>query len=540
MFLAGAVPALAGPQGIEGLRKQALEHERLRQWDKACLAYDAILRLNRNLPEVKERLFFCLRRCYQVYRQDDRSFREVVDKLAYHQAVKVYQVVLARLLDGAVDRKPLTPTRLFRHGLDELHQALAEPAFLQRHLPAADPLKLEELREALRTTWRGKVARNQLEAAEMARQDTMQTISTLEAKETTASAIMMELTCGACYAVDRYTMYLTPTVFQELLESVKGEVADVGLRFMVQNNKVVVTAILARSAAAEAMPTLSPGDFIIRIDGKMTEALSIEAVQLLMQGRRGTKVVLEIHSPMGLRQVTLERRLIPLRSILPAEEMAQPTWFVREGIGYVRISHFQETTPQELDDVLAPMTKVGMKALIVDLRSNGGGHFEAAIETARRFLSTGVIASTQHPDPRQNRTYKARSSGALTVPMVVLVDGETASAAEVLAGALKEHKRATLVGNTTFGKSCLQGLFPLALSASPREVEIGGLKLTVARFCSPSGVPYTGRGVVPDITVERDQMAGSLDPRHERDNQLEEAIDEAQRLIDRARAPRPY
>src|SRR5207302_1152257 len=144
-----------------------------------------------------------------------------------------------------------------------------------------------------------------------------------------------------------------------------------------------------------------------------------------------------------------------------------------------------------------------------DLRGNAGGLVEVAIETARRFLPSGVIVSTQNHDPRHNTVYQASNPGALALPLVVLVDGDTASAAEVLAGALKDNKRARLVGQATYGKGCSQGL--LKLPAASGGVPTGAVRITVARLFSPSGAPYTGRGVVPHVVAPRRLMRDSLD-----------------------------
>src|SRR5205807_5092420 len=137
------------------------------------------------------------------------------------------------------------------------------------------------------------------------------------------------------------------------------------------------------------------------------------------------------------------------------------------------------------------------------------------VETARRFLPSGVIVSTQNQDPRHNTVYQARNPTALTLPLVVLVDGDTASAAEVLAGALKDNRRARLVGQATYGKGCSQKL--LRLPAGPGGLPTGAVRVTVARLFAPGGEPYTGRGVVPHVLAERRLMPDFLD---EEDHQL--------------------
>jgi carboxyl-terminal processing protease len=167
-----------------------------------------------------------------------------------------------------------------------------------------------------------------------------------------------------------------------------------------------------------------------------------------------------------------------------------------------------------------------MKTLIVDLRDNNGGIFESAIDTANRFLTNGIITSVLYQNPKENVIHHARNPNALNVPVVVLVDGDTASAAEVLAGALKDNDRATLIGQTTFGKGCTQCV--LKLPNATGGVPTGGMKLTIARFFSPKGVAYSGRGITPHIFID-DRLAQSQSGMLE-DAYLKRAIEELNRI----------
>jgi carboxyl-terminal processing protease len=142
-----------------------------------------------------------------------------------------------------------------------------------------------------------------------------------------------------------------------------------------------------------------------------------------------------------------------------------------------------------------------MKSLVLDLRGNPGGLFNSAVEVAEMFLPSGTIAFTESPIKKFKNAYKSQNPNAITMPLVVIVDGDTASAAEVLAGALKENGRATIVGTTTFGKGCIQCVLPLDTVPS-------GLKITVMKFFSPTNQPYSGRGVTPHVLVQADLMDG--------------------------------
>jgi carboxyl-terminal processing protease len=333
----------------------------------------------------------------------------------------------------------------------------------------------------------------------------------------------MEFACGACYALDEYTLYLTPNQLRELCDALRGEYAGVGLTLRHSDNKLVIAEIAPGSPAADvANPPLLKDDQVITIERKPVAQMSLEAAHELLDGPVGTSVDVEIYSPgMPMRTVNLRRRTLFMPSIVYHMK--------NERVGYLHIACFQDTTVQELDDALVALVKADMKALILDVRGNSGGLFEVAIDATRRFLATGIIASTQNTDPKFSSVYHARNPNALTLPLVVLIDGDTASAAEVLAGALKDNKRGRLVGQTTFGKGCTQCI--LKLPSASGGVPTGGMRLTVARFFSPDGLPYTGRGVNPHVPAERSFMnsMSNLDP------QMEAALFEAQRFLDSAR-----
>jgi C-terminal peptidase prc len=258
--------------------------------------------------------------------------------------------------------------------------------------------------------------------------------------------------------------------------------------------------------------------------------MTAEGAMRLLEGEVGSVVELVVAGPGGMNQRTLGLPRRPI--VLPSVEA--PPELQSGAVAYVRVNGFQENTLADLDSVLAALEKAGMRALILDLRGNSGGLFEVAVEVARRFLPKGTIVSTQHQDPSLNTTYYARSPAPFPrLPLVVLVDGETASSAEVLAGALKENRRARLVGQPTYGKGCSQGFLRLPpqglLKVQPEAggKATGGIRITVARFLSPSGEPYSGRGVAPHVPVESVDSDGDL--------QLARARNEALRLLDKAR-----
>jgi len=501
---------------LKELRERAEYFERQADWDKACEIYEAILRSDRNLPDIRRRYHHSLRRSWQNYRHRDPSFRKEVLGLEYGQAMRLYNLIQQTLLHESLDKKRVSARSLFRKGLEELRWALGDPAFLQAHLSAAKPLEIQSFQELLAKTWNAMPIGSAREAQRQVREVALAAHTILGLNATT---VILELACGACHALDEHTVYLTPTQFRELCSALKGETVGVGLTLMLHDDQLVIGEVISGSAAAELMPPLLPGDSVVSIDKKPAAQLPAEVAQEMLEGPAGSAVEIVVQSSvMGMRTVTLRRRAIFTRSVR----------YQVGTVGYLQITCFHEATLQELDDALLTLTKAGAKALILDLRGNGGGIFDVAIDAARRFLPAGVIASLQTIDARQNTIYESKNPDACLLPLVVLVDGDTASAAEVLAGGLKDNKRARIVGQSTFGKGCTQSI--LKLPNTPGGLPTGGIRVTVARFFSPSGQPYSGNGVLPHILIDRLAMLPGMVAD---DAQLREAHLQAQRLLSR-------
>jgi carboxyl-terminal processing protease len=507
---------------------RAQQYESLGQWDKACDEYAAILRIDRNLTQVRESHHRCLRRYHLVFRHRDFSYRKEVLGLKFSQALRLCERVLTHLMDSAVEKHRTRPARLIRAGIEELLFALAEPEFLQEYLPQAKPDALEAFRGLLQ-----KVARDADKVR--SRGDVLDQVRFLAMQAQrpglglNATVTVLECTCGACAAVDEYTLFLSPGQLREWVDACKGNYVGVGLKLRREDGRIFISEVVSGSPAANAtvevngMPVspLTLGSQLVAIDKRGTADLSAEEAAALLEGAAGTSVVVIVSPPMGgePQLVSLKRRAL----FVPSINFARLE--VKDGVGYLPISCFQESTLQELDDAILALNKGGMRALVLDLRGNGGGLFDVAVEVARRFLASGIIVSTQHADSRLNTTYYARNLDAWGMPLVVLVDGNTASSAEVLAGALKENRRGKLIGQTTFGKGYSQILVRLKDSGLP-----GGVRLTVAKFFSPQGHPYAGRGILPHMFINPADDGNSL---NRIDQPLEVARIEAHKLLDR-------
>jgi carboxyl-terminal processing protease len=504
------------PAPLEALRQDALRCEREGRWQDACNLYDEILRRDRSQAEARRGYQRCLRRHHLARRHADPGYRDSLTRLDAKQALDVYEQVLNAVAAVYVDRRKATYTALFRHGLQELRFALQDRAFLAAYLPgvpAGSPaLKAFQARLA---EWPAVKLADSAEARE-------QVLAVVGAAREAGlppgrdlvKAVGLEFAAGACNALDEYTLFLTPGRYSDAQAELSGRLVAVGVDLAAVDGHLEISRVYPRSPALEA--GLQKHDRLVEVDGRNVEKESPENVLERLRGEPGSPVRLKVlpadRMMMGARTVTLARRPVVVPSVEyslvetvagtgPNGEPGEPV-----PVGIIRISSFQETTPQEVREAIAvlrtgTMTTPGMRGLILDLRGNPGGLFKSAVEVAELFLHDGVIAVTHSHYPDYNQAFRARSMHPLLLPMVVVIDGDTASAAEVVAGALKDQRRATLlVGQTTFGKGTIQCL--VALNKVPLERMPAGIRITVARFCSPTDQPVHGRGITPNVVLE--------------------------------------
>jgi carboxyl-terminal processing protease len=324
---------------------------------------------------------------------------------------------------------------------------------------------------------------------------------------------------GMVSSLDPYSAYLDGDEYDEVKISSSGQYSGVGIEVSMEDDEVVVVSPLEGSPAAQA--GIRPGDIIATIDGVPVNTTSLADTIGRMRGKEGTSVkigVLREGSAEPL-QFTLKRSRVELRSV--KAELLEP------GMGYVRISQFSETTGDDLDAALKDLRKrngAALKGLVLDLRNNPGGVLEAAVSVSDAFLDSGVIVTAKGRTPESKFEMDATPGDALNgAPIVVLVNGGSASAAEIVAGALKDNHRAKLMGRTTYGKGSVQTVIPL-----PGDRAV---KLTTSLYYTPSGISINHRGIAPDIELPRDPAppgaSVSADaPLLERDAEVRRAVQE--------------
>ena len=290
---------------------------------------------------------------------------------------------------------------------------------------------------------------------------------------------------GMVQSLDPHSSFMTKEEHQELLIETKGSFSGVGIEITVRDNILTVVSPIEGTPAFEA--GVEAGDKIIGIDDKPTSDMSLRDAVKSIRGRKGTEVKLTVkregtEKPL---EFTITRDEIPLMSV-------KDYWLTPE-IAYIRISNFQRKTSRDLSRALEKLEKGGdLKGLVLDLRNNPGGLLSQAIDVADLFLDSGVIVSTKGRNSSQNMEATARQNKKTrNYPMIVLVNGGSASAAEIVAGALQDNKKALILGTKTFGKGSVQTILPLS--------DGSGLRLTTAKYYTPGGKSIQLSGINPDI-----------------------------------------
>lgn len=313
---------------------------------------------------------------------------------------------------------------------------------------------------------------------------------------------------GMIKTLDPHSAYMTAEMYKELQVDTKGVFSGLGIVITMQDDVVTVVSPIEDKPAFLA--GIKAGDQIIGIDGKSVKGLTIMEAVHKLRGPAGTKVKITVVRK-GLEEpkdFEITRAIIEIKSV---KYKIYP-----DNIGYIRMSSFQETTTDELKEAIKEInlkTKKSPKGIVLDLRNNPGGLLDQSIKVSEVFLKSGVIVSTKGRTKNAERVYEARNNGNEPVcPIVILINGGTASASEIVSGALHDNGKAVLVGTKTFGKASMQVVIPLDDGSA--------LKLTTAKYYTPSGELIQAKGIVPDIVIEYDQINEETDKVQAREKDL--------------------
>ncbi len=294
---------------------------------------------------------------------------------------------------------------------------------------------------------------------------------------------------GMLNELDPHTNFMPPEMFKEFENETSGEFGGLGIEISVENGILTIISPIEDTPAWKA--GIKPGDKVVAIDGHSTKGMSLVEASQYLRGKRGSKVVLKVvrNNQDNPIDIPIIRGSVKIHSVKYTD--------MDDGYAYVRITSFIENTAQDLNKALAKHEAKYKKTagLLIDLRKNPGGLLDQAVKVSDMFLKDGIIVSTIGRDRKSKEvTYATKKGKRTDFPIVVLVDQYSASASEIVSGALQDNKRALIVGERTFGKGSVQSVVKLQ--------DGSGLKLTVARYYTPSGVSIQSEGIKPDIEID--------------------------------------
>lgn len=314
---------------------------------------------------------------------------------------------------------------------------------------------------------------------------------------------------GMLVTLDPHSSFLTPEMYQEMKNDTHGEFGGLGIEITIKDGVLIVVSPIEDTPAFKA--GIQAGDQILKIEDTPVKDMEIMQAVRLMRGPKGEPIRLTIWRQGFAKPkvFTIVRDIIQLQSV--------KSRLLEDGYGYVRLSQFQARTSADLQQQLTKLRQAGkedLKGLVLDLRNNPGGLLDQAVAVSNLFLSEGLIVYTEGREQGSQLRFNAQEQGTEpNYPLVVLINGGSASAAEIVAGALRDHDRAVILGEKSFGKGSVQTVIPLG--------DQSGLRLTTARYFTPNGTSIQARGITPDIVVTQLNLKNGNNGRQLREKDLE-------------------
>ena len=496
----------------ESVLSKGAELEKEKLWGEALSLYQATLRDFPNNKALQTRrsvarIHFDLGRRYS-----DTSFLKSIASTDGNTAMNVYAEVLLKVQSYYVDEPNWAD--LASYGLTALEVALMSPDFQKVNLPGVSE---HDVRSTIMAT------RKRLETAAVHTRHDAYMVATETAQFLNQSvglstqATMYEFVCGAISALDPYSAFMSSNQYSETMSQIEGNFVGLGVELRTHPDHLEIVNVISEGSAGKG--GIVKGDRVTAVDNRQVSDIGSEKAADLMRGPEGSFVSITVDRGERPQTVQLERRRVEIPSV-DQVGIVDPT----NGVGYVRLTNFQKTTARDFDAALWKLHREGMRSLIVDVRGNPGGLLSASVEVADRFVGDGIIVSTKGRNPMEDFTHQANMASTWRVPLVVLVDENSASASEIFAAAIRDHKRGLIVGHQSYGKGSVQGIFPLNVSG-------GGVRLTTAKFYSPTGRPISQIGVKADVLVHQTAKANSHSATEEDDPGLRVGIQTALRTM---------
>ncbi|HIE65086.1 MAG: S41 family peptidase [Nitrospira sp.] len=316
---------------------------------------------------------------------------------------------------------------------------------------------------------------------------------------------------GMLNTLDAHSTFMPPTIYKEMQVDTRGEFGGLGLQIGIKENRLVVVAPIEGTPADVA--GIKAGDIILKVDDyEFTKETTLLDAVSRMRGPKGTEVVLTIE-----RDTKPDPLIFPLiRAVILIKSVKSKV--LEPGIGYIRITQFQEKTSNDLRTAISKLKEANIHSLILDLRNNPGGLLNSAVDVSEQFLDSGkIIVSIKSRDGRKDEYKSSRTNSIGEMPLIILVNEGSASASEIVSGALQDWKRAVILGTPTFGKGSVQTILPLSDGSA--------LRLTTAKYYTPKGRSIQNRGIDPDIVVVPAEISEIKDRQIIREKDLERHLE---------------
>ena len=469
-------------QTAQEILGRGAELETQKQWGEALSLYQQAVRKypeNRSLQTRRSvaRIHYDVQRRYA-----DSSFIKTINTTDGQKAAGVYREILLKVQSYYVDQPKWSEIASF--GLTSLEVALMSPEFRDVNLPNVSTETIHQTILQTREQLKSARVTNRNEAYDVAlqlSQDLNQSIGLPQ------QATIYEFVCGAISALDPYSAFMSSAQYGETMSQIEGNFVGLGVELRTHQDHLEIVNVIRGGSASQG--GIVNGDKITAVNNQQVSEFGGDRVADLMRGPEGSTVIVTLERGQGPQPLTLERRRVEIPSVDQVGIIDDEA-----GIGYIQLTNFQKTTARDFDAALWKLSRDGMRSLIVDVRGNPGGLLPASVDVADRFINSGVIVSTKGRNPMEDFTHRAKAANTWRVPLIVLVDENSASASEIFAAAIRDHKRGTIIGCRSYGKGSVQGIFPLHVSG-------GGVRLTTAKFYSPTGKAINQVGVAADVEL---------------------------------------